>query len=95
MSEQKIDAAAQRLLAEGGMYAKSKKVRAVMLGLLEGVRGVRISELGKIDDRGARNRIAEKYKARESIGMQGIEDGVKHEEATVDLDGVSEMFGGF
>jgi exportin-5 len=94
MTEQKIDAAAQRLLAEGGMYAKSKKVRAVMLGLLEGVRGVRISELGKIDDRGARNRIAEKYKARESIGMQGVEDGVKHEEATVDLGGVSEMFGG-
>lgn len=94
MTEERVDAAAQRLIAEGGLYAKSKKVRAIMLGLLEGVRGVRISELGKFDDRGARHRIAEKYKARENIGMQGLEDGTKHEEGTVDLGGVSEMFGG-
>ena len=96
MVESKVDAAAEKLLQDGGLYAKSKKIRAVLLNLLEGVRGVRISELGKIDDRGARSRILEKYKAREAVGMQGIEEGIKREEGEggVDLGGVSEMFGG-
>ena len=96
MTEAKVDAAAQKLLQDGGLYAKSKKLRAVVLNLLEGLRGVRVSELGKIDDRGARSRILEKYKAREAAGMQGLEDGGKRDEGSggVDLGGVSEMFGG-
>jgi exportin-5 len=94
-TDAKVDAAAQKLLDDGGLYAKSKKLRAVILNLLEGVRGVRISELGKIDDRGARSRILEKYKAREAAGMQGVEDGQRRDSAGgVDLGGVSEMFGG-
>ncbi len=95
MTDTKVDAAAEKLLQDGGLYAKSKKIRAVILNLLEGLRGVRISELGKIDDRGARSRILEKYKAREAAGMQGVEDAGKREvgRGGVDLGGVSEMFG--
>ena len=96
MTAEKVDAAAEKLLSEGGLYAKSKKIRAVILNLLEGVRGVRISELGKIDDRGARSRILEKYKAREAAGMQGVEheEGMKRDDGGMELGGVSEMFGG-
>ena len=95
MSEAKVDSAAEKLLQDGGLSARSKKIRAVLLNLLEGVRGVRISELGKLDDRGTRSRILEKYKAREAAGMQGLEgDGGRREGEGVDLGGVSEMFGG-
>lgn len=96
MTEAKLDGAADKLLHDGGLYAKSKKLRAVVLNLLEGLRGVRISELGKLDDRGARSRILEKYKAREAAGMQGVEDGGTKADGDggVDLGGVSEMFGG-
>jgi exportin-5 len=91
MTETKIHAAAEKLLKEG-LNGKSKKLRAIVLHLLESVRGVRISELGKIDIRAQQSRILEKYKQRESLGMQGIE--IKPEAEGPDLGGVADMFGG-
>jgi exportin-5 len=85
MSEAKINGAAEKLYAERG--GKSKRVRAIILSLLEGVRGVRLSELGKIDTRATQNRIAERYKQREALGMQGVEEGRRGAEGGVN-DGV-------
>ena len=68
MTEPKLDTAANQLLKEG-VGGKVKKLRAIILNLLEGVRGVRVSELGKIDTRQQQSRILELYKQRESIGV--------------------------
>lgn len=90
MSEAKVDSAAQKLLKEG-MTAKSKKLRAIIMHLLEGVRGVRISDLGKIDTRAQQSRILEKYKQRQSLGMQGVE--ARPDNAgSPELGGVADMF---
>ena len=47
MTEAKVNEAAAQLLKEGASGSRSKKLRAIILSLLEGVRGVRVSELGK------------------------------------------------
>ncbi|ETN38132.1 uncharacterized protein HMPREF1541_07756 [Cyphellophora europaea CBS 101466] len=90
MDVAKVDAAAEKLLKEG-INGKPKRLRAIVLHLLEGVRGVRISDLGKIDTRAQQSRILEKYKQRESLAMQGI-DGRAETEGP-DLGGVADMFG--
>lgn len=90
MAEAKVDSAAQKLLKEG-MAAKSKRLRAIIMNLLDDVKGVRMSDLGKIDTRAQQNRILEKYKQRESLGMQGVD--ARDEAEGPDLGGVADMFG--
>ncbi|RMZ75728.1 hypothetical protein DV738_g5358, partial [Chaetothyriales sp. CBS 135597] len=75
MTDAKLVNAANDLLKEG-IAGKAKKLRAIILKLLDGVRGVRISELGKIDQTGGKGRILELYKRREGVaGMEGAGDG--------------------
>ena len=99
ITEQKVDNAAAQLLKEGSTGgARPKKLRAMILSLLEDVRGVRISELGKIDTRQQQSRILERYKQRNMLSMPGVEDaGQGNTTGTgddgVDLGGVADMFG--
>ncbi|ETI25101.1 hypothetical protein G647_04472 [Cladophialophora carrionii CBS 160.54] len=96
MTEAKVDKAAGQLLKEGaGGSSRAKKLRAIILTLLEGVRGVRVSELGKIDTKQQQSKLLEKYKQREMLGMQGVEDhghGRQDGTAETDLAGVADMF---
>ncbi|KAJ9611240.1 karyopherin [Cladophialophora chaetospira] len=96
MSEAKADKASEQLLKEGGPGgSRSKKLRAIILTLLEGVRGVRISELGKIDTKQQQSKLLEKYKQREILGMQGVQENGQEQQANgpeVDLGGVADMF---
>ncbi|KPI44323.1 uncharacterized protein AB675_8579 [Cyphellophora attinorum] len=92
MSEEKVDAVAAALVKEG-LNAKPRKLRSIVMHLLEGVRGVRISDLGKIDTRAQQSRILEKYKQRESLSMQGVEERARDDGGGVDLGGVADMFG--
>lgn len=96
MTEAKVEHASAQLLHEG-LAARSKKLRAIILSLLEGVRGVRLSELGKIDMRQQQSRILEKYKQRELLTMQGVDEGGRNAMDAgagddVDLGGVADMF---
>ncbi|KIY02972.1 uncharacterized protein Z520_01437 [Fonsecaea multimorphosa CBS 102226] len=99
MTEAKVSHASGLLLKEASVGNRSKRLRAIILALLEGVRGVRVSELGKIDTRQQHSKILEKYKQREMLSMQGVEDaGQKIGGGTVDdgtdLAGVADMFAG-
>jgi exportin-5 len=90
LTVERIDTAAKQLIAARGHH---RQERAVILNLLEGFRGVRLSELGKIDTRGQKNKLMEKYMMRDSMGMQ-TDGGVKQDKGPeVDLGGVAEMFG--
>jgi exportin-5 len=94
MTEARVDEAAAQLLKEGGGGTRSKKLRAIILSLLEGVRGVRVSELGKIDTRPLQNKMLEKYRLRESL-VQGGEENVQGQndsEPQTELWGVADMF---
>ncbi|KAK5187991.1 karyopherin [Exophiala xenobiotica] len=94
MTESRVNNAASQLLQEG-LAGRSKKLRAIILSLLEGVRGVRLSELGKIDTRQQQSKILEKYKQRELLGMQGVDGGGKATgDDGVDFGGVADMFAG-
>lgn len=99
MTADMVDKAAAQLMREGS-GARSKKLRAIILSLLEGVRGVRLSELGKIDMRPQQSKILEKYKQRELLGMQGMDDGLQpgvglgSADDGADLGGVADMFAG-
>jgi exportin-5 len=90
MDQASVESAAARLMKEGAS-GKSKKLRAVILHLLEGVRGVRISDLGKIDTRAQQSRILEKYKQRESLGMQGVEAKADPEQGDLGPIGLAEL----
>ena len=96
MTEGNVDKASEQLLKEGTSGgSRSKKLRAIILTLLEGVRGVRISELGKIDTKQQQSKLLEKYKQREMLGMQGVQENGQEQQANgpdVDLGGVSDMF---
>ncbi|OAP58493.1 hypothetical protein AYL99_07583 [Fonsecaea erecta] len=97
MTEAKVDHAANLLLKEASVGTRSKRRRAIILALLEGVRGVRVSELGKIDTRQQHSKILEKYKEREMLSMQGVEDagqriGRGAADEGADLVGVADMF---
>lgn len=99
VTEEKLHAATTQLTTEvaaGVHQVRSyRRTRAVVLQLLEGVRGVRVSELGKFDTRVQKSKILEKYKLREeqaaamAQGDKGVDD-----EQGVDLGGVADMFGG-
>ncbi|KIW89253.1 uncharacterized protein Z519_10106 [Cladophialophora bantiana CBS 173.52] len=100
MTEAKVAHASTLLLKEASMGNRSKRLRAIILALLEGVRGVRVSELGKIDTRQQHSKILEKYKQREMLSMQGVEEvGQPRIESGAgddgaDLAGVADMFAG-
>ncbi|KAJ9655638.1 karyopherin [Neophaeococcomyces mojaviensis] len=89
----KVDRAA-RDLTDLGLAGSGRKFKAIILRLLENVRGVRVSELGKIDNKAERSGLLEKYKQRDALGMQGVEDeGRRNGESDgVDLGGVADMF---
>lgn len=91
LTEERVDAAAKQLIPVRGHH---RHERALILGLLEGFRGVRLSELGKIDVRAQKNKLMEKYIMRDSMGMQ-TDEGVSKQEkgGEVDLGGVANMFG--
>ncbi|KAH0845649.1 putative Karyopherin [Fonsecaea pedrosoi] len=101
MTEAKVNHASTLLLKEASLGNRSKRLRAIILALLEGVRGVRVSELGKIDTRQQQSKILEKYKQREMLSMQGVEDGGRKVvgggggigDDGADLAGVADMFG--
>jgi hypothetical protein len=95
MTEAKVDEAAGQLLKEGGGGGRSKKLRAIILSLLEGVRGVRVSELGKLDTKPQQNKMLEKYKQREMLALQGGGENGDVQQSNgseVELWGVKAMF---
>jgi exportin-5 len=85
MTEQRVDSVAVKLNATGGVSGSNRQQRALVLGLMQGLRGVRISELGKFDrdEVKEKSKLQEKYLQRESMGMAGIERG----EPKVDIEG--------
>ncbi|KAL8706211.1 MAG: hypothetical protein Q9201_000717 [Fulgogasparrea decipioides] len=87
MPVEKIDRAMQQLYKA---HQNTRQQRAIVLDLLESLRGVSISEQGRIarpDPKKVRSAIQERYM---TVDMQG--DGVK-EELSPDLGGVADMFG--
>lgn len=82
-------------LAHLSLAAKHKKYQAVILTLLEDVRGVRVSELGKYDNKHERSSLLEKYKQRDALGMQGVEEDDRRVNGNEgpDLGGIADMFG--
>ncbi|KAK5075542.1 karyopherin [Lithohypha guttulata] len=81
-------------LAVLGLAGKQRTMRALILKLLENVRGVRMSELGKIDNKQERSSLLEKYKQRNLLGMQAAVDAERANlKDGVDLEGVADMFG--
>jgi exportin-5 len=85
MTEQRVDAVGMKLGTTGGVTGSNRQQRALILVLMEGLRGVRISELGKFDRDEAKekSKLQEKYMQRESMGMAGVEEGGQR----VDIDG--------
>ncbi|MCJ1390853.1 hypothetical protein MMC18_003714 [Xylographa bjoerkii] len=83
MTVQGVDAALAKLM-EGG---EGKRQRAVVLKLLEGLRGVSVSEMGKLPKEGrGRSKLEEKY-------VQGSVQGLKGRKgSTPELGGVADMF---
>lgn len=80
-------------LAQMGMTGKRRTMSALILNLLEDFKGVRVSELGKYDTKQERSGLLEKYKQRDALGMQGVEDGgTRDGGAEIDLGGVADMF---
>lgn len=76
------------------LVGKRRTMSALILSLLEDVKGVRVSELGKYDNKQERNGLLEKYKQRDALGMQGVEDERRPGQAEeIDLGGVANMFG--
>lgn len=89
----KVDQTGRRL-TELTLAGKRRTMAALILSLLEDVRGVRLSELGKYDNKQDRSGLLEKYKQRDALSMQGVEDGgEKGRIEDVDLGGVADMFG--
>ncbi|KAL8695366.1 MAG: hypothetical protein Q9218_000125 [Villophora microphyllina] len=87
MPPEKLDRAIQKLYKA---HQNTRQQRAIILDLLEGLRGVSISEQGKIakpDPKKVRSAIQERYM---TVDMQG--EGVK-KEPSPDLGGVADMFG--
>ena len=74
MTKSKVNEAAERLMKEGSGGGRSKKLRAIILSLLEGVRGVRVSELGKLDTKHQQNKMLERYKERDMVFYQGVSE---------------------
>lgn len=93
LEQDKVDDAANQL-AQITLAGSSRRMRAVVLKLLESVRGIRVSELGKIDNKQERSSLLEKYKQRDALGMQSVEESaITNDSEGVDLGGVADMFG--
>lgn len=92
INESKVEEAGSQL-AQLTLAGKQRTMRAIILSLLENVRGVRMSELGKIDNKQERSSLLEKYKLRDALGMHIDESGQANGEGGVDLVGVADMFG--
>lgn len=88
----KVNDAGQEL-AQITLAGSSRRMRAIVLKLLENVRGIRVSELGKIDNKQERSTLLEKYKQRDALGMQGMDDSAIANGDGPDLGGVADMFG--
>ena len=90
MTEQRVDGVAAKLSTTGGVTGSNRQQRGLVLGLMEGLRGVRISELGKYERNEAKekSKLQEKYMQRESIAMAGIEG---EERVDVEGEGLEEL----
>ena len=92
MTEAKIQRTADKLFGSnvGGTNSaqSGRHQRALILDLLEGLRGIRISEQGRFDKKEVRRRTAmqERYMAVEDAPRNNAEEGP-------DLAGVADMFG--
>ena len=96
LTPERVAAADAKLAEEGGVTGNQRHQRAIVLNLLGDVRGVRLSELGKIDTSAQKSKLMEKYLKRENMGMAGVEEGPQKsniDEEGLQLDGVSDMFG--
>ena len=88
----KVDDAGMQL-TQLTLAGRQRTMRAIILNLLEGVRGIRVSELGKYDNKQERSGLLEKYKQRDALGMQGSDDDIhRNGEDGPDLGGVADMF---
>jgi len=69
----------------------NRQQRALILGLMEGLRGVRISELGKYERNEAKekSKLQEKYMQRDGMGMAGVEEGGQR--VNMDGEGLDEL----
>ncbi len=105
MTPQRVDAVVAALTATGGWAGHTRQQRALVLDLLDGLRGVRVSELGKISsDRTAeKTRLQERYmrvqgetqgERQGQEGMEGVEGKVVVDVGDgLDLGGVGELLG--
>lgn len=96
MTEQRVDGVAAKLATTGGAGGHQRTQRALVLGLMEGLRGVRISELGKYerDEAKERSRLQEKYTRRESMGMHvDGGEGQGGERVDIEAEGLDELGG--
>ena len=95
MNKQKVDAVGEKLALTGGPFRSSRQQRSLVLELLEGLRGVAISELGKVDLAKEKSAMAAQYLKRENTGMEGLERGVARvdiEAEGLDLGAVAGLF---
>lgn len=87
MSSQKVDSAIERIVAS----ASERTQRVLVLELLEGVRGVSIHEMGKIDRRDGKGK-------KSALMMQYMQveekSGGGKREQSPQLEGMADMFGG-
>ena len=95
LSPDKVDACAVKL----GSDQNQRHQRAFVLGLLENIRGISISELGKIKPRVSSSQARRSAKDRYSSGAEGLDStrtaqtGIGSEEVGLDLVGIQEIFG--
>ena len=93
MSAQRVESVAAALTATGGVEGHLRQQRALVLDLLDGLRGVRISELGKIDhDRASeRSKLQERYMRVQE--RQGEEHGQNQRQDQEGMEGVEGKMG--
>ncbi|KAI9758535.1 MAG: hypothetical protein M4579_003027 [Chaenotheca gracillima] len=90
ITEDKLNRTAEKMFAA----KNQKQLRALVLNLLEGVRGVSISEQGRIIPREAPKKTAKDRSAMQMQFMSVDDDpGQRRREPSPDLGGVADMFG--
>ncbi|KAI9801654.1 MAG: hypothetical protein M1833_002336 [Piccolia ochrophora] len=96
VSAPKLDRTANALFAVAG---NGRQQRALVLELLESVRGVSVAEMGRWEVRGVRRggggggAGAGKTRSEMQEGFMRVDEGRKEKEASPDLGGVADMFG--
>ena len=88
MQEDKVDRALQKIMELPG----EKMQRAWVLKLLEGVRGLSIAELGRVDGYAAAS--SSSSRKRGSGGGKAVKKGVDYAMMSVEMDGVGDDEGG-